>query len=123
MATRSDEHYSLSQLLEAIQAAIDPAGMAEAESHLPRQFGEMLDKLEKLPEDEKKKLRAKDEALQIGLNSIVRAILRADHLPQGTARILLAIVLSLQFVEEILKELKMLHGIEPGHGVELSGRG
>lgn len=110
---RKDElHHTLPGVLDQIQRALDPAGASELTDHEDRFHG-LLDKLEKLPGDERDKLREKDEALEIGLRSILREIGLAGHLPQGTARILNRIVLSLLFVEEILKEIKKLHGIEP----------
>lgn len=43
--------------------------------------------------------------------NLERRIQEADHMPQGTARLLLAILGLILYIEEILAELKKLHGI------------
>ena len=51
--------------------------------------------------------------MKLVLATLQQRIRDADHLPQGTARLLLAIVGALLLVEEILEEIKKLHGIKP----------
>ncbi len=101
---------ALDDILKELQAALDPASIP-APGIIDR-VQSVLEKLQDAPEDEKEKLKAKNELLTKALKGLELLIQDADHLPQGTARLLLTIVGALQLIEEILKELKKLHGIE-----------
>jgi hypothetical protein len=101
---------ALDDIFKELQTALDPASIP-APAIIDRVEG-VLRKLQDAPDDEKEKLKGKDALLTQALTGIQLLIQDADHMPQGTARILLTIVGALALVEEILKELKKLHGIE-----------
>ena len=77
------------------------------------QLYKVIDAIHKAPQDEKEKLRQKDQTLVNGIEAFRQYLQTQDHMPKGTIVAFLIIVGLLNQIEAILWELKKLPGDPP----------
>jgi hypothetical protein len=93
-----------------LERALDPSSIET--TNVVELVDTLMQKIHELPVGEKEKLKKKDAAFKKGLATLSASIQGADYMPQGTAKILLTMVGAMMAIEDILEELKALHGVK-----------